>query len=144
MEILKSSLKQVLENERVKGRVYGVADDLNGVLDVSAIFNYGNKSATNTHWKFWFELPESMLPVREVEVMPEEFKLKQGEWQYDSPLHECWSDISKLTRAGSLRFRRFKPISTNPAQSLSIPAGTKAEQLEYLRVVIATMEGGNV
>ena len=144
MDILKSSLKQVPENERVKGRVYGTSDILGGELTGVDIFKCDNRCATGTRWKHWFELPESMLPVREVEVMPEEFELKQGEWQYDSPLHECWSDISKLTRAGSLRFRRFKPISTNPAQSLSIPAGTKAEQLEYLRVVIATMEGGNV
>jgi hypothetical protein len=144
MEILKSSLKQIPEADRVKGRVYGVGDVMDWHLVKVAIFNNGNKDISGSSWKFWFELPESMLPVREVEVMPDEFELKQGEWEYDSPLHECWSDISKLTRAGSLRFRRFKVISTNPAQSLTIPAGTKADQLEFLRGVIATMEGGGV
>jgi len=144
MEILISSLKQVPENERVKGRVYGVSDDLNGELESITIFKSGHTSIHGGHFNYWFDLPESMLPVRGVEVMPEKFELKQGEWQYDSPLHECWSDISKLTSAGSLRFRRFKPISLNPAQTLSIPAGTKSDQLEYLKQVIATLEGGGV
>jgi hypothetical protein len=142
MEILKSSLKQVPEADRVKGRVYGVGDDLSGELESISIFESGHTSIHGTHFDFWFELPESMLPVRE--VMPEEFELKQGEWEYDSPLHECWSDISKLTIADSLRFRRFKVISTNPAQTLNIPAGTKAEQLEFLRGIIATFEGGGI
>jgi hypothetical protein len=116
MEILKSSLKQIPEADRVKGRVYGVDESISGTLDCVAIYGGFNKSIRNVEWKRWFELPESMLPVRE--VMPEEFELKQGEWEYDSPLHECWSDISKLTISDSIRFRRFKVI---PPQSRSIP-----------------------
>jgi hypothetical protein len=143
MEILKSSLKQVPENERVKGRVYGVSDDLNGGLEISAIFNYGNKSATNTHWKFWFELPESMLPVCEVEVMPEVGK----EYEFCELDSDVWHrrTLNGFGVDNTIGyFHHIRPISTNPAQTLSIPAGTKAEQLEYLRGVIATFEGGGV
>jgi len=130
MEILKSSLKQVPEAERVKGRLYGVSDDLKGELTTTSIFNYGNTSKSDAHWNFWFELPESMLPVRE--VMPDEFELKQGEWE---KLYE--GDWCAL-----LTTQTYRRIKTLP--QLSIPAGTKADQLEYLRGIIATMEGGGV
>jgi hypothetical protein len=141
MEILKSSLKQVPENERVKGRVYGVADVIDGQLDNVAIFLSGNCSIRGFHFNFWFELPESMLPVREVEVMPEvgkeyEFSKDGVNW------HQCKLDL--FTDVHGYVFKHIRPIQPNPAQTLSIPAGTKAEQLEYLRVIIATMEGGGV
>jgi hypothetical protein len=140
MEILKSSLKQVPENERVKGRMYGVADRLEGELKTVDIFDIGGLGR-RAHWSYWFELPESMLPVREVEVMPEvgkeyEFSKDALTWTrmqltgFKSGINRSWYNI--------------RPISTNPAQTLSIPAGTKAEQLEFLRGVIATMEGGGV
>jgi hypothetical protein len=141
MEILKSSLKQVPENERIKGRVYGVSDSINGQLEGVAIFSHGNTPMLGVHWNYWFELPESMLPVREVEVMPEEFELMQGEWEYYSKYDKDWICISKNTRMSTIKFRK---VSTNPAQTVSIPAGTKAEQLEFLRGVIATLEGGGV
>jgi hypothetical protein len=138
MEILKSSLKQVPENERVKGRVYGVADDMEGVLTAVEIFDYAD-SGTRYVWIHWFELPESMLPTREVEVMPEigkdyEFSDDEVNW-FKQTLIGFWSGGD---------WKHIRPISTNPAQSITIPAGTKAEQLEYLRGVIATMEGGGV
>jgi hypothetical protein len=139
MEILKSSLKQVPENERVKGRVYGVADDMNGGLEISAIFNYGNKSATNTHWKHWFALPESMLPTREVEVMPEVGK--DYEFSEDGVNWFKWT-LNGFNSHGY--WKHIRPIQFNPAQTLSIPAGTKVEQVEFLRGVIATLEGGGV
>jgi hypothetical protein len=145
MEILKSSLKQVPEADRVKGRVYGVSDDLNGGLEISAIFNYGNKSATNTHWKHWFELPESMLPVREVEVMPEVGKdYEFGSTSFKGFRGRLTYFEFELKGGTTVKTDNIRPISTNPAQSLTIPAGTKADQLEFLRGVIATMEGGGV
>jgi hypothetical protein len=142
MEILKSSLKQVPENERVKGRVYGVADYMdstNGELTITAIFNYGNTAKGNTHWNHWFELPESMLPTREVEVMPEVGK--DYEFSDDG---EHWYKQTLTGFASNGNWKHIRPIQFNPAQTLSIPAGTKAEQLEFLRGVIATLEGGGV
>jgi hypothetical protein len=139
MEILKSSLKQVPENERVKGRVYGVSDDLEGKLEVAALFESGNTSMYSTHWSFWFELPESMLPVR----MPEVGK----DYEFDSPSFKGLRGTLigfefELKGGGTiLKVDHIRPIPTNPAQSLTIPAGTKAEQLEYLRKILAEMEG---
>jgi len=139
MEILKSSLKQVPENERVKGWVYGVSDSINGQLERVAIFSHGDTPMHGVHWNHWFEIPESMIPVREVEVMPEVGK--DYEFSDDGV---NWHEM-ELAGFASLRYwKHIRPIQLNPAQTLSIPAGTKAEQLEYLRGVIATLEGGGV
>jgi hypothetical protein len=139
MEILKSSLKQVPENERVKGRVYGVDDKLDGVLNCVAIFEYGNTSTHENEWDYWFELPESMLPIREVEAMPEVGK----EYEFSDDGVKWYKQTLTAFASGG-DWKRIRPIQFNPAQSLSIPAGTKAEQLEFLRGVIATLEGGGV
>jgi hypothetical protein len=142
MEILKSSLKQVPEAERVKGRVYGVADVMDGQLENVAIFMSGNSSIRGFHFNFWFELPESMLPTG----MPEVGK----EYEFDSPSFKGLRGRLigfefELKGGGTiLKVDNIRPIQLNPAQTLSIPAGTKAEQLEFLRGVIATMEGGGV
>jgi hypothetical protein len=138
MEILKSSLKQVPEADRVKGRVYGVADDLNGELESISIFESGHTSIHGTHFDFWFELPESMLPVRKVEVMPEVGK----DYEFSDDGVNWYKRKLRGFCAGGGEWRNIRPISTNPSQSLTIPAGTKAEQLEFLRGVIATFEGG--
>jgi len=139
MEILKSSLKQVPENERVKGRVYGVSDSLEGELKCVEIFSNGNTSIVGIRWLYWFELPESMLPTREVEVMPE--ALKDYEFS-DDGVH--WYKQTLTGFASNGNWKHIRPIQLNPAQTLSIPAGTKDEQLEFLRGVIATLEGGGV
>jgi hypothetical protein len=139
MEILKSSLKQVPENERVKGRVYGVADECRNEINFFAIYNDGDSDVHGREWVFWFELPESMLPTREVEVMPE--ALKDYEFS-DDGVH--WYKQTLTGFASNGNWKHIRPIQFNPAQSLSIPAGTKAEQLELLRGVIATLEGGGV
>jgi hypothetical protein len=138
MEILKSSLKQVPENERVKGRVYGVGYDLEGYL-YNVDFNKNGNHGVRDYWDYWFELPESMLPTREVEVMPE---VGKGYEFSDDGVH--WYKQTLTGFASNGNWKHIRPISTNPAQTVSIPAGTKAEQLEYLRGVIATMEGGGV
>jgi hypothetical protein len=136
MEILKSSLKQVPENERVKGRVYGVSYSLEGKLDAVALFESGNTSMYSSHWDFWFELPESMLPT----VMPEVGK----EYEFSDDGVKWYK--GKLTKfyLNAQSWKHIRPIQFNPAQTLSIPAGTKAEQVEFLRGVIATLEGGGV
>ena len=140
MEILKSSLKQVPENERVKGRVYGTSDILEGELTGADIFKCDNRCATGTRWKYWFEIPESMLPVREVEVMPEFGR----EYEFSDDGVKWYKGTLRSFRDSGDEWHCIRPIQFNPAQTLSIPAGTKAEQLEYLRSVIATLEGGGV
>jgi hypothetical protein len=140
MEILKSSLKQVPENERVKGRVYGVSDNLEGELVNLRVSHEGIRDTDNNGliWDYWFELPESMLPVRDVEVMPEVGK----EYEFSDDGVKWYKQT--LGYFNNDQWEHIRPITTNPAQTLSIPAGTKAEQVEYLRGVIATLEGGGV
>jgi hypothetical protein len=129
-----SELKQVPEADRVKGRVYGVSDLINEGLEYVAIFKTGNNSIIDYTWNYWFELPEDLLPVREVLVkeLPDEFELNAWEWEYLDKSGN-YTHIPMTTK-----FRRIKPL----LPELTIPAGTKGEQLEYLRGVIATFEGG--
>jgi hypothetical protein len=135
MEILKSSLKQIPEAERVKGRVYGVGDVMDWHLLKVAIFNNGNKDISGSLWKFWFELPESMLPT----VMPKVGK----DYEFSHDGVNWYKQTLKWFNSHGY-WKHIRPVQFNPAQTLSIPAGTKAKQLEFLRSVIATMEGGNV
>ena len=69
--IQKSELKQVPVEQRVPGRLYGVSTCLEGCLTRFGIFGIGSDDIDGYYWQYWFELPESMLPVREVQVMPE-------------------------------------------------------------------------
>jgi hypothetical protein len=138
MEILKSSLKQVPKNERVKGRVYGISDDMEGELSTFSVHGEDDSDWEGMRWLFWFAIPESMLPVRE--VMPEVGQ----EYEFSDDGVNWFKRKLKGFGAGGSAYGNIRPISTNPAQTLSIPAGTKAEQVEYLRGVIATMEGGGV
>ena len=103
--IQKSELQQVPVEQRIPGRVYGVADTLDGGLLHVDIHKNKNEGYW-ANWKYWFALPESMLPVRE--VMPDKFELKQGEWEYDSEYHEKWMRISAIGNYESMKFRRIK------------------------------------
>jgi len=139
MEVLKKDLRQVPENERVKGRVYGVADELVGKLDICAIYKQSDISNREERWNYWLELPESMLPVRE--VMPEVGREYEMSGFGMPPRIQT---LKSFTSTDGLVWTHIRPIPTNPAKTLNIPSGTKAEQLEYLRGVIATLEGGGV
>jgi hypothetical protein len=132
--ILKSELKQVPVEQRVPGRIYGVADRLDGYLDRIVCHKEGNNDNEDIHWELWFALPESMLPVRE---LPDEFELKHGEWEYYSKYHEEWRHISALTGFESVTFRR-KKATINP--SLTIPSGTKSEQIAELEKILAELK----
>jgi hypothetical protein len=139
---LTSELKQVPEADRVKGRVYGVSDLINEGLEYVAIFKTGNNSIIDYTWNYWFELPESLLPVRDVLVMPEVGK----EYEFSDNKGASWSRNNlNAFIAGGDYYDNIRPVPELPKlPELTIPAGTKGEQLEYLRGVIATFEGGGV
>jgi hypothetical protein len=126
--ILKSELKQVPVAQRVPGKLYWVSDILEGEFDDTAfrIFKSGNESTTGTNWRYWFELPESLLPVRE---LPDEFELKEGEWEWFRDVFNEWK------RANGLKYRRIKTIP-----SLTIPSGTKSEQIAELEKILAELK----
>jgi hypothetical protein len=125
--IQKSELQIVPVEQRVPGRVYGVADTLDGGLLHVDIHKNKNEGYW-ANWKYWFALPEPMLPVRE--VMPDEFELKQGEWDVktiDGNFSPLYCDFE---------FRRIKP--TLP--QLTIPSGSKSEQISELEKILAELK----
>jgi len=127
--IQKSELTQVPVKKRVPGKLYWVSDILEDEFDDTAfrIFKSGNESTTGTNWRFWFEIPESMLPVRE---LPDEFELKEGEWDVkttDGNFSPIYCDFE---------FRRVKTV-LNP---FCIHAGTKSEQIAELEKRLAELK----
>jgi hypothetical protein len=126
--IQKSKLKQVPVEQRVPGRVYGVADECRNEINFFAIYNDGDSDVHGREWVFWFALPESMLPVRE---LPDEFELKHGEWE-GILTNKC--DRWGLT--SGMKYRRIKP--TLP--SLTIPSGSKSEQIAELEKILAELK----
>lgn len=129
--IQKSELKQVPVEQRVPGRIYAVSDSLEGKLDHTAfrVFKLGNESTTGVAWAYWFGIPKSMLPVREVQVMPDEFEVTPDEWEYTDNLGNYHT-----VKIGS-KFRRIKP---NP--NITIPSGSKSEQIEQLEKILAELK----
>jgi len=125
--IQKSELKQVPVEQRVPGRVYGVSDECRNEINFFAIYNDGDSDVHGREWVFWFALPESMLPVREV---PDEFELKEGEWEFFADVFNEWK------RANGLKYRRIKP--TFP--QLTIPSGSKSEQIAELEKKLAELK----
>jgi len=120
--ILKSELKQVPVEQRVPGKWYGAADDLDGQLVFMVCHKDGRRDTSETPWAYWFEIPESMLPVREVQVMPDKFTLDLNEWSYS------YSDTVIL-----LYRKKIRP-------EITIQSGSKQEQIEMLEKKLAELK----
>jgi len=117
--IQKSELTQVPVEQRVPGRVYGVSDSLEGDLAQFKIFLRDSLDDNGVDWKYWFALPESMFPVRE---LPDQIKLDLNDWSYS------YSDSVIL-----LHRKKIRP-------ELTIPSGTKSEQIEMLEKKLAELK----
>ena len=123
--IQKSELKQVPVEQRVPGRWYGSSDTVTGWLDQIVCHKEGRYDTSGTPWEYYFELPESMLPVRE---LPDEFELKAGEWE--KLFRGEWSDMEN-----SYKLRRAKSLP-----KLTIPSGSKSEQIAELEKILAELK----
>jgi hypothetical protein len=117
--IQKSELTQVPVEQRVPGRIYGVADGLNGELHRMAFHKKGHYDTADASWTYWFALPESMLPVRE---LPDQIKLDLNDWSYS------YSNSVIL-----LHRKKIRP-------ELTIPSGTKSEQIAELEKILAELK----
>jgi hypothetical protein len=117
--IQKSELQIVPVEQRVPGRVYGVSDSLDEKLLRVAIFKSDNKSMVLNTWKYWFAIPESMLPVQE---LPDQIKLDLNEWSYS------YSNSVIL-----LHRKKIRP-------ELTIPSGSKSEQIAELEKILAELK----
>jgi hypothetical protein len=102
--IQKSELQQVPVEQRVPGRVYGVADRLEGELQTMAFHKDGYYDTADASWNLWFAIPESMFPVRE---LPDQIKLDLNDWSYS------YSDSVIL-----LHRKKIRPESMLPVQEL--------------------------
>jgi hypothetical protein len=117
--IQKSELTQVPVEQRVPGRVYGVGDSLEGELSYVVIYIKNSMDIQDTHWTYWFAIPESMLPVRE---LPDQIKLDLNDWSYS------YSNSVIL-----LHRKKIRP-------QLTIPSGSKTEQIEMLEKKLAELK----
>jgi len=117
--IQKSELQIVPVEQRVPGMVYGVGDDLDGDLRATSIFKNDNYDIHGMPWTLWFALPESILPVRE---LPDQIKLDLNDWSYS------YSNSVIL-----LHRKKIRP-------ELTIPSGTKSEQIEMLEKKLAELK----
>jgi hypothetical protein len=117
--IQKSELQIVPVEQRVPGRVYGVSDSLDEKLLRVAIFKSDNKSMVLNTWKYWFAIPESMLPVQE---LPDQIKLDLNEWSYSYS-----KSVILLHR------KKIRP-------ELTIPSGSKSEQIAELEKILAELK----
>ena len=124
--IQKSELQQVPVEQRVPGRAYGVADGLDGELRVVEIFDPLNE----VDWKYWFALPESMLPTKEVLVMPEIGK----EYEFSDDGTVWYKQTLKHFNTNHNYWFIIRPNQTMP--SLIIPQGTKSEQIKALESLL--------
>jgi hypothetical protein len=128
--IQKSELQQVPVEQRVPGRIYGVADSLDNELLRVAIFDNGCMSTYGEHAKYWFALPESLLPTKEVLVMPEIGK----EYEFSDDGKKWYKDTLKRFCTNRTNWQYLRPIQTMP--SLFIPQGTKQEQIMALESLL--------
>jgi hypothetical protein len=127
--IQKSELTQVPVEQRVPGRIYGVSDLLEGKLTTFEIFK-NKDSGENYSWKYWFALPESLLPTREVLVMPEIGK----EYEFSDNGNTWHRDTLERFYTNRMNWKHLRPIQTMP--SLFIPQGTKQEQIKALESLL--------
>jgi hypothetical protein len=116
--IQKSKLQIVPVEQRVPGRVYGVADTLDGGLLHVDIHKNKNEGYW-AHWIFWFVLPESMLPIQE---LPDQIKLDLNDWSYS------YSNSVIL-----LHRKKIRP-------ELKIQSGSKQEQIAELEKILAELK----
>ena len=126
-----SKLTPVAEDDRVKGNWYVVADNIGNYGTVSIRRWHSNNDdmcqigTPSIHWKLWFAIP-SGLPGFPKDELPDEFELNKGEWL----------DASGIVLTYNQTFKR--KLVTLP--TISIPSGTKSEQLAELRKILEKLE----
>ena len=121
-----SKLTPVAEDDRVKGNWYVVADEMDNESPIITQFYsgnngmmYGEKSVT---WNYWFAIPPGLPGFPQAEL-PDEFELKRGEREYIE------------TKTGWM-VRKVIP----KLPQLSIPSGTKSEQVAELKRLLEELE----
>lgn len=134
MEIIldKKKLTYVRQQDRVQGNWYIVLEDVKCSSPLMVQWHSGDRSmdawgTESVKFNFWFEIPPN-LPGFPVAELPDEFELKAGEWEYSS------GDIFR-GYSNTIEYRRIKTLP-----SLTIPSGTRSEQVAELKKLLAELE----
>ena len=129
MEIIidKKTLTYVREENRVQGNWYIVLDKII-TLSTPLIVQWHSNDRSMNAWggqsvkfNFWFEIPPNLPGFPKAEL-PDLIKLPLNEWSYS------YSDSHIVLH----KTKRMQPIT--------IPSGTKAEQIEAVRKILAELE----
>ena len=120
-----SKLTPVEEADRVKGNWYLVADSSDGAIIITPYHSGSSEMANNgergIRWNCWFAIPPN-LPGFPQSNLPDLIKLPLNEWSYS------YSNTHIVLHR------------TKRMPSLTIPSGTKAEQIEAVRKLLAELE----
>lgn len=127
-----TQLTPVEEKDRIKGNYYVAADDLSehGTIRqwLSGNHSIHWRGGGGTEWKLWFLIPPGLPGFPKAELL-DEFELKEGNWEYSNRSGEF-----HVVPINSI-FRRINKLPT-----LTIPSGTRAEQLAKLKEYLADFE----
>lgn len=122
-----SKLTPVPEADRVKGNWYVVANRMDSFPIILQCGDYNNQSlASGIHWKFWFAIPPG-LPGFPVVELPDEIEFDLRTWDIETP---------RL-----LTIKLSRKVKTKLPE-ISIPSGTKSEQVAELRKILEELENG--
>lgn len=136
MEIIidKKTLTYVREENRVQGNWYIVLDKII-TLSTPLIVQWHSNDRSMDAWggqsvkfNFWFEIPPNLPGFPKAEL-PDEIDLEYGGWEYYNIMTRSWE---KSIRA---KYRRIKSLP-----QLTIPSGTRSEQIEAVKKILAELE----
>ena len=120
-----TQLTPVEEKDRVKGNYYVAADDFSehGTIRQWLSGNHSMhwRGGNGSEWALWFAIPPG-LPGFPVAELPDEIKLPLNEWSYS------YSNTHIVLHR------------TKRMPSLTIPSGTRAEQLAKLKEILTDFE----
>ena len=139
MEQFKLDLTQltpVEEKDRVKGAWYVLCYQIDLTCDCSLRRWHSKKYDMNqggecsTYFVNWFAIPPNLPGFPKAEL-PDEFQINDSEWEFKPDGCETFSSS---IMGGT--YRRTKPA----LPELTIPSGTKSEQIEAVRKLLAELE----
>jgi hypothetical protein len=122
----KKTLTYVREEDRIKGNWYIVLDKIASSTPWIVQWHSFDRSmdswgTESVKFNFWFEIPPN-LPGFPESGLPDLIKLPLNEWSYS------YSDTHIVLHR------------TKRMPSLTIPSGTKAEQIEAVKKLLAELE----
>ena len=122
----KKTLTFVRQQDRITGNWYIVLEDVKSSSPWIVQWHSGDRSmdawgTESVKFNFWFEIPPN-LPGFPQSDLPDLIKLPLNEWSYS------YSDTHIVLH----RTKRMQPIT--------IPSGTKAEQIEELEKILAELK----